>query len=106
MSINYNKNKWKVSRERRKKMIKKTFELMLENGMHARPAGLFVKTIGSLDVTVTLSSGGKEVNGKSIMGIMSASFKRGAKIDITCEGDDANKAMTAIEALFSVNFNE
>jgi phosphocarrier protein len=87
-------------------MVKKTFELMLENGMHARPAGLLVKTIGRLNVTVTLSADGKSVNGKSIMAIMSASFKHGVKIDITCEGDDADKAMTAIEDLFAVNFNE
>lgn len=87
-------------------MINKTFTLTLENGMHARPAGLFVKTIGPLDAVVTLSVGEKKINGKSIMAIMSAGLQRDVAIDILCDGPEEEKAMSVIEELFALNFNE
>ncbi len=87
-------------------MIKKIFELGLESGMHARPAGLLVKSIGPLDCSVDLVVGEKIVNGKSIMAIMSAGFRSGVAMEIICDGPDEEKAMALVTDLFDVNFNE
>ncbi len=87
-------------------MINKQFELTLDSGMHARPAGLFVKSIGPLNAAVTLVAENKTINGKSIMAIMSAGLKYGTLIDITCDGPEEEKVMSVIEALFAANFNE
>lgn len=87
-------------------MIKKQFELTLKQGMHARPAGLLVKSIGPINALVTMSVGEKTINGKSIMAIMSAGLKSGTLIDISCDGPEEDKAMSVIEELFELNFNE
>ena len=87
-------------------MIKKEFKLALEHGMHARPAGLLVKSIGPINAIVTLLVGEKTINGKSIMAIMSAGLKAGTIIDISCDGPEEDKAMSIIQELFELNFNE
>lgn len=87
-------------------MIQKTFVLNLDKGMHARPAGLFLKTVGPLDCQVQLNYKGNSINGKSIMAIISAGLKMGSELEITAEGPDEAVAMEAIEALFEANFHE
>lgn len=87
-------------------MIKETFELKLANGMHARPAGLFVKTVGPLACEVQLNYKDKSLNGKSIMALISSGLKMGDLLEITCDGEAEQEAMAAIRALFEANFNE
>lgn len=87
-------------------MVSKVFEIALETGMHARPAGLFVKTIGPLSCNVNLKVGERTFNGKSIMAIMSAGLKKGEMVEVICEGADEEKALEAIGELFELNFNE
>lgn len=87
-------------------MLKKKFDLTLENGLHARPAGLFVKTIGPQKSQVSIIAGDKVINGKSIMAIMSAGLAGGTSIEISCDGEDEVATMAIIEELFENNFNE
>lgn len=87
-------------------MVNKVFEVALETGMHARPAGLFVKTIGALNCTVDLKVGNRKFNGKSIMAIMSAGLKKGEQVEVICDGADEEKALQSIKELFEVNFHE
>lgn len=87
-------------------MVSKTFELNLENGMHARPAGLFVKKIGKLDCKVEIEVNDRTINGKSIMAIISLGMKEKEKLEIRCDGTDELVAIEKIQELFEANFNE
>lgn len=87
-------------------MIQNKFVLTLENGMHARPAGLFLKTVGPLDCQVQINYKGTLINGKSIMALISAGLKKDSELEISADGPDEAEAMRAIEALFEANFHE
>lgn len=87
-------------------MISKTYELRLENGIHARPAGLLVKAVGTLDSHVILRLGEREINAKSIMAVISSGMKLGTVVEVVCDGPQEAEALEAVDALFAVNFNE
>ncbi|HJW91244.1 MAG TPA: HPr family phosphocarrier protein [Anaerolineales bacterium] len=77
-------------------------------GLHARPAALFVKEANKYKSTITVSKneGSKEVNAKSILGILGLGVDFGAVIRIRAEGDDADNALLAFQALVDRNFGE
>lgn len=71
-------------------------------GLHARPAALVVQEANKFKCTIRLSKeGGGEVDGKSILGIMSMNVGRGATVTIRTEGEDAHEAIVHIVALLT-----
>ena len=75
-------------------------------GLHARPAAMFVRIASRHRCEVWVSKEGEEVNGKSIMGLMMLAAGQGSKLQIRCEGADADKAMDELEELIKSRFNE
>jgi phosphocarrier protein len=76
------------------------------NGLHARPAALFVKTSSRFRSEVWVEKDGEKVNGKSIMGLMMLAAGKGSVLTITAEGDDAALVMQELEHLISTRFGE
>lgn len=76
--------------------MEKLFKITAETGLHARPATVLVNEAVRFDSEVYLSVNDKEVNMKSIMGVMSLGIYSGEVIKVTAEGDDAEEALTAI----------
>ena len=74
----------------------KDFHIIAETGIHARPATLLVQAASKFASDVTLSYQGKDVNLKSIMGVMSLGVGQGADVTIKTEGADEEAAMTTI----------
>ncbi|MGG0921783.1 phosphocarrier protein HPr [Leuconostoc suionicum] len=74
----------------------KDFHIIAETGIHARPATLLVRAASKFASDVTLSYQGKDVNLKSIMGVMSLGVGQGADVTIKTEGADEEAAMTTI----------
>ena len=71
-------------------------------GLHARPAGLFVKEMAAFKSDITIINGEKKVNAKRVMQMMSACIKCGTEIEIQCEGpDEAEMLQHAIELIKS-----
>ena len=87
---------------------KVTRELIIVNrlGLHARPAALFVKVASRFRAEVWVKKENEEVNGKSIMGLMMLAAGQGSKLQIRCEGPDAERALEEVEALIKGRFNE
>jgi len=75
-------------------------------GLHARPAALFVKVASRFRAEVWVKKDNDEVNGKSIMGLMMLAAGQGSKLQIRCEGPDADRALEEVEALIQAKFNE
>ena len=69
------------------------------NGLHARPAALFVKTASRFKCEVTVSVGKLQTNGKSIVGLMTLGIGGGATLWIAADGDDAEQAVEELERL-------
>ncbi|AKP35879.1 phosphocarrier protein HPr [Leuconostoc mesenteroides] len=74
----------------------KDFHIIAETGIHSRPATLLVQAASKFASDVTLSYQGKDVNLKSIMGVMSLGVGQGADVTIKTEGADEEAAMTTI----------
>lgn len=86
--------------------ISKEFTILNRLGLHARPSALFVKTSNRFKCEIWVEKDGEQVNGKSIMGLMMLAAGQGSKLLVTCEGQDAEKAVAEIEALVLRRFDE
>lgn len=87
-------------------MKEQTFTIINKLGLHARAAAKFVMTASEFNATIHVSRDNREVNGKSIMGVMMLAAAKGTDIRVTAEGDDADAALQAIEQLIADYFGE
>jgi len=76
------------------------------NGLHARPAAMFVKISSRYRAEVWVEKDGERVNGKSIMGLMMLAAGKGSKLMVITEGADAEKALSEIKNLVETQFGE
>ena len=87
--------------------IRESVKLTNRNGLHARPAHLFVQTANRFASEVRVSrEGGESVDGKSIMGIMMLAAEYGSVLDLESEGSDAAEQLAALRALVESGFGE
>lgn len=68
-------------------------------GLHARPATVAVNAASKFKSEVKVAYKGREVNMKSIMGVMSLGIPTQSQITITCVGEDEQAAIVAIEEI-------
>lgn len=80
-------------------IVEKSVLIKNKQGLHARPAALFVQIANKFGCDITISKGKQKVNGKSIMGIMMLEAGSGSKVTIVAKGDDAEKAVAELEKL-------
>ncbi|MGG4446761.1 HPr family phosphocarrier protein [Brevibacillus porteri] len=69
----------------------------LAQGLHARPATLFVKVAASFSSEIGLNKDEKKVNAKSIIGVMSLAVSKGQSVVLTADGADTEQALDALE---------
>ncbi len=81
--------------------IERKMAVKNKQGLHVRPAALFVQIANKFDCEVTVRKGKEKVSGKSITGIMMLAIEKGSEIIITAEGPEAQKAMDELEILIS-----
>ena len=86
-------------------MLSKKFKIMHEDGLSARPAALFVQVSSKFNSRIWVKVGSKNVNAKSIMGIISLGVGLDDEITITAEGSDQEEAMGALTELIDSNFS-
>jgi phosphocarrier protein HPr len=75
-------------------------------GLHARPAAEFVKLASRFEAEIQVEKDGMQVNGKSIMGVMTLAAECGSTLTIRAEGDDAQVATDALADLVRRGFAE
>ena len=77
-------------------------EVIVKNhqGLHARPAALFVQTVAKYNATVIVEKDSERVNGNSIMGILTLGAHQNSKIKLTVEGEDAEILLKELEEFF------
>jgi phosphocarrier protein HPr len=71
-----------------------------EEGIHGRPAAQFIKAAKRFSSQIVVIKGDREVNAKSVMK-MTGLAKKGEKIVIRAEGEDAQAAVDALAELIS-----
>jgi len=75
-------------------------------GMHARAAAKFVHLATRYTARVKVARDGREMDGKSIMGILLLAAACGSTITISADGVDEQDAVTALAALVQSGFGE
>ncbi|MCI6091177.1 HPr family phosphocarrier protein [bacterium] len=83
-------------------MIKKPITIQLSEGLDARPIALLVQEASQYSSTVYIEVADKQVNAKSIMGMMSLRLTPGEEITVVANGADEEEAAKGIET-FLVN---
>jgi phosphocarrier protein HPr len=87
-------------------MLTRSVTVVNQLGMHARAAAKFVHLATRYQCRVRVGRHGREMDGKSIMGILLLAAARGSIITITVDGPDEQAAMDALAALVESGFGE
>jgi phosphocarrier protein HPr len=89
-------------------VIQKTFIVDNDLGLHARPAALFVRLTQGFQCQVRVSKIGQpdEVDGKSIMGILTLAAEKGSQLAVTADGPDEQQLIEKLDELFRKKFEE
>jgi len=75
-------------------------------GVHTRPASMIVRTAARFKAEFFIQKDGFEINGKSIIGVMTLAAEQGATLTLLFDGTDEKEAATAMEQLFVNGFGE
>ena len=87
-------------------MPEQTVTIVNRLGLHARAAAKLVTEASRHGADVRVRKDGREVSGKSIMGVMMLAAARGSRIEVSAEGEDAEAALDALEELVRDRFGE
>ena len=87
-------------------MITQDVRVVNQLGMHARAAAKFVHLATKYQARVRVARDSREMDGKSIMGILLLAAARGSTITISAEGVDEQDALAALVALVASGFGE
>jgi len=81
--------------------------LINPSGLHARPAAQFVQTAGRFKGTsVKIIKESREIDAKSVIGIMSLGAKKGTVLTVRAEGPDETEAVKTLVDLIASGFGE
>lgn len=83
-------------------LLKKKLTVKNKQGLHARPAALFVQMANKFDSRITVKRDREAVNGKSIMGILMLGVEKGVEIIIEADGQDAHIALIELEKILNI----
>ena len=81
--------------------IEKEIQIKNPQGLHARPAAMFVQIASKYNSNVTISKGQERVNGKSILGILTLGAQENCMITLEVDGEDASELLKELEILLS-----
>ena len=87
-------------------MIEKEITIVNKAGMHTRPASAIVKIAAKYKAEFFISKDGFEVNGKSIIGVMTLAAEQGSKLMLKFEGIDEGQLSIEMIDLFERGFDE
>ena len=87
-------------------MIEREVKIQNRAGLHTRPAATLVKTASKYKADFFILKDGMEINGKSIIGVMTLAAEQGSTMILRFEGEDEAAAAAEIIAYFERGFDE
>lgn len=87
-------------------MVKKRIVIINKLGLHARAAVKFMNLANRFVSAVRIEKDGNEIDGKSILGILTLAAVQGSVITLKIEGPDEDQALRALEKLIESKFQE
>lgn len=80
-------------------MISREVKVVNEIGLHARPATLFIQEANKYKSSIWVIKGDRQVNAKSLLGVLSLAVTKGMEIVIKADGEDELAAVDDLKAL-------
>ena len=71
--------------------------IKIPSGLEARPVAVLVQVASQFESNIHIQCENKQVNAKSIMGMMSLGLAAGEEVEVTADGADEETAMEKIE---------
>lgn len=87
-------------------MISKQLTIKNPSGLHLRPAGVLSQTSMKFKSNITIESGEKTINAKSVLNVMAAGIKCGTEITLVCEGPDEEEAAKVLSEAIESGLGE
>ncbi len=87
-------------------MVTREVTVLNQAGLHTRPASMIVREAARYKADFYIEKDGYEINGKSIIGVMTLAAEQGAKLTLTFDGEDEEDAAIAIAEIFASGFGE
>ena len=87
-------------------MIQREVTIKNRTGLHTRPAATLVKTAARFQADFLIEKDGMEINGKSIIGVMTLAAEQGSALLLKFDGSDEEAACAAVVDLFERGFDE
>jgi len=87
-------------------MLERQITVSNKLGLHARASAKLVQLVQGFRSQVWLLNGTREVNAKSIMGVMMLAAGIGTPLTLRADGPDEEQALDAVAALFDRKFDE
>lgn len=87
-------------------MVRREITVTNKSGLHARPAAEFAKAAASFRSGITVEFGGKKLNAKSIISLLSGGIICGSRVSIITDGEDEQQAMNRLVELIESKFGE
>jgi phosphocarrier protein len=87
-------------------MIERIIKIKNAAGLHTRPAATVVKMAAKYKCEFFISRDGMNINGKSIIGVMTLAAEEGAELLLTFNGEDEEVAANEITDFFERGFDE
>jgi phosphocarrier protein len=87
-------------------MIERQITVTNRAGLHTRPAATLVKTAAKFQAEFLIVKDSIEINGKSIIGVMTLAAEQGSTLILRFDGPDEQQAAAEIVALFERGFDE
>jgi phosphotransferase system HPr (HPr) family protein len=79
--------------------------ILNEAGLHARPATSLVKCANEFEARITIATGDRTVDAKSVLEVLTLAAARGTELEFTTEGPDAEEALRALVDLVGRRFD-
>lgn len=87
-------------------MVVREVTVTNQAGVHTRPASMIVRTAARFKAEFVIQKDGYEINGKSIIGVMTLAAEQGTTLTLLFDGADEEVAATAMAQLFADGFGE
>jgi len=87
-------------------MIEREVTIRNRAGLHTRPAAAIVKLAATFKSEFFMEKDGFQINGKSIIGVMTLAAEQGSKLQVRFDGSDEEEAYQAMAKLFESGFGE
>lgn len=92
--------------QRKDSMVESEVTVMNRAGLHTRPASMIVRTASKFRSEFYIQKDGYEINGKSIIGVMTLAAEHNSTLILLFDGEDEEEALASMKKLFASGFGE